>query len=417
MNNFYSPDETYYPRWLTTVLRETIDTYPVVVLTGARQVGKSTLLRNATPFSAWQYQSMDSFDVLEQAERDAPALWAGVDRVVLDEVQRVPRLLLAVKQTVDQAPGRVRFVLSGSANLLLMRQISESLAGRAIYLVLAPMTRGEMQRTSPPQVLREILAGNWPEDAVLPEPMPDPIPFMLRGLLPTLLRYPEPTTWPRWWDGYVTTYLERDLRQLSQVDNLVDFRRGMALLALRTGQVLNQSDIARDAGLSQSTMHRYINLMEATHLFERLPPFTASHTTRLVKSPKACWNDPGLAIFLSGYFTEEELRSAREYGAFFETLIYHHLRVLASLMSPPGRLHYWRTRTGAEVDFVLVHGRKLLAIEVKSTERPRYDDCHGLSQFLAATPDAVGGVLLHTGSEVRRMGEKIIALPWTAVTG
>ena len=215
----------------------------------------------------------------------------------------------------------------------------------------------------------------------------------------------------------MATYLERDLRQVAQIDALVDFRRLMELLALRSGQMLNQSDLARDAGLSQPTAHRYINLLETTHLFERVPAYASNRTTRMLKAPKAYWNDTGLAVFLAGYFQEEELRKARELGNFFESFIYHHLRVLSQLMTPPARLFNWRTQSGQEVDFVLEYGRKVLAIEVKQTSRPGYGDTNGLKAFLADHPDAVGGLLLHGGTEIRWLGEHILAVPWTMVTG
>jgi predicted AAA+ superfamily ATPase len=143
----------------------------------------------------------------------------------------------------------------------------------------------------------------------------------------------------------------------------------------------------------------------------------ASHTTRLIKSPKAIWNDAGLAVFLSGYFDEESLRAAREYGFYFETFIFHHLRVLSRLMTPPARLYYWRTLSGVEVDFVLEHGRRSLGIEIKLTDKPRYADASGLRKFLEETPQAVGGLLLHSGNEIRRLDERIIAVPWTLLTG
>ena len=417
VNENHSGADGYYERWLTPALQQAAQLYPVVVLTGARQVGKSTLLRYADPFRSWRYHSLDDFDVLAQAQRDPAELWAGVDQVILDEVQRAPQLLLAVKQAVDQDPARRRFVLSGSANLLLMQHVGESLAGRAVYLVLAPMTLGEIHRTPPPALLGQALAGVWPAESMLAADPPEPAPILARGLLPALLRFPDPATWPRWWDGYVATYLERDLRQVSQIDNLVDFRRAMELLALRTGQVLNQSDVARDAQLAQPTLHRYLNLLETTYLFERLPAYTASRSTRLVKAPKVFWGDPGLAVFLSGYFEIVAIQRARECGAFFECLIYHHLRVLAGLLTPPAHLYYWRTRAGAEVDFVVEHGRRLLAIEVKQTTRPGYEDGAGLRRFLDEYPEATGGLLLHGGRAIRRLGERIVALPWTALTG
>ncbi len=417
MNNFYSRPTNYLSRWITPLLQQALEDAPVLVLTGARQVGKSTLLLNEKPFSDFRFLSMDDFDVLRQANEQPEALWAGTDRVVLDEVQKAPDLLAAVKQMVDRAPGRMKFVLSGSANLLLMKHVSESLAGRAIYHVLDPLTLGEINQVAPPNLIQKILVGDWPKEGSLPDPLPDALPSIQRGLMPALLRLNSAPSWVRWWDGYVATYLERDLRQVAQIDALVDFRHLMELLALRSGQMLNQSDLARDAGLSQPTVHRYLNLLETTHLFERVPAYTTNRTTRMLKSPKAHWNDTGLAVFLAGYFQEEELRKARELGNFFESFIYHHLHVLAQLITPPARLFNWRTQAGQEVDFVLEYGRKVLAIEVKQTSRPGYGDTNGLKAFLAEHPDAVGGLLLHSGIETRWLGEHILAVPWTMVTG
>jgi predicted AAA+ superfamily ATPase len=197
----------------------------------------------------------------------------------------------------------------------------------------------------------------------------------------------------------------------------MDFRRLMELMALRSGQMLNQSDLARDAGLSQPTAHRYINLLETTHLFERLASYTSNRTNRMLKAPKLFLNDTGLAVFLAGYYQQEDLRKARELGCFFESFIHHHLRVLARLMTPPARLFNWHTRAGHEVDFILEYGRNVLAIEVKQTEHPRYGDINGLTTFLSDHPEAAGGLLLHGGTEIRRLGERIMAVPWTLVTG
>jgi predicted AAA+ superfamily ATPase len=417
VNSFYSdPESFYYPRWLTPGLRSAVAVNPVVVLTGARQVGKSTLLRHAEPFRSWRYHTLDDFDVLEQARVHPQSLWAGVREVVLDEVQRAPELLSAVKRAVDEEPDR-RFLLSGSANLMLMRQVSESLAGRAVYFVLHPMTLGELHRQPPGNLVHESVRQHWPDEGVLAEAPPDPTLLMLRGFMPRLLSLTSPTDWLRWWEGYVATYLERDLRQISQIDSLVDFRRVMAFLALRTGQLLNQSEVSRDAGMSQPTVHRYVNLLEASHLFDRLPSYAASRTTRLVKAPCSFWTDPGLAVYLAGYFDEGALRQSREYGHFFETLIYLHLRVQVDMLTPRGRLYFWRTQQGSEVDFVVEQGRHLLGIEVKLTDRPGYQHIDGLRRFLREHDQASGGLLIHGGSQIRRLDENIVAIPWTVLAG
>jgi predicted AAA+ superfamily ATPase len=405
----------YKPRWIVSLLRKATKESAVVVLTGARQVGKSTLLRHESPYTDWRYASLDDYDVLEQAERNPAALWVGTQQIILDEVQKAPKLLSAVKQAVDQKPSRIRFVLSGSANLLLMHRVSESLAGRALYLTLTPMTLGEERERSTPSWLVRLLEGKLPEEAS--KVAEDPIPLMLRGFLPPLIRLQEAMSFVRWWEGYVATYLERDLRQLSQVESLPDFRRVMEALALRSGQVLNQTEVTRDTAVSQPTIHRYLNLLETTCLLERVPAFASSRTTRLIKSPKVYWLDPGLASYLAGYHDIDSLRSSREVGSIFECLILLHLKALAQLLTPRARIYCWRTVIGREVDFVVEQGRKILAIEAKLTTAPRYGDAENLRKFLREYPEAKAGIIVHAGGDIKYLEERIIALPWTYVAG
>lgn len=383
-----------------------------MILTGARQVGKSTLLQQEKPFSQWPYRSLDDFDVLRQAEHDPSALWAGVDRVVLDEVQKSPALLSAVKHAVDQRRRKTRFVLSGSANLLLMQKVSETLAGRAVYFTLFPMTLCEKQGRAPSDILARLLRGQFPEDRVIEGVTETPMAHMIRGFMPPLLTLLKPDAVIQWWEGYVRTYLERDLRQLSQIDSLSDFRRVMEALALRSGQMLNQTEVSRDTGISQPTVHRYLNLLEASCLLVRLPAFSRNRTKRLIKTPKIYWVDPGLACYLSGHYESKSLEGSREIGGIFETLILLHLQAFTQRMVPRPRYYYWRTATGKEVDFVIEQGRKLLAFEAKLTAVPRYGDTAGLRLFLEEYPETVAGVLVHAGREMKRLHEKIVAIPW-----
>jgi predicted AAA+ superfamily ATPase len=308
-------------------------------------------------------------------------------------------------------------VLSGSADLLLMRQVSESLAGRAVYFRLFPMTLGELDGALPPEWFFRLFQGELPGDIPVRPAAVDPLAAMVRGFMPPLLALARQEAVLQWWEGYVMTYLERDLRHLSQVESLPDFRRLMEMLALRSGQMLNQTEVGRDAGVSQPTAHRYLNLLEATCLFERLPAFARNRTRRLIKTPKVFFLDPGLAAFLAGHHTAEGLRAAREAGGLFETLVFLHLRVLSHLSTPHLRLAYWRTTTGREVDFVVEQGRILVAVEVKLTDTPRYGDAENLRLFMEEYPETTAGLLVHAGGEVKHLGEKILAVPWTALAG
>jgi predicted AAA+ superfamily ATPase len=414
MNDIYSAsDVSYRSRWAAESLRDAIATNQVVVVTGARQTGKSTLLLNEQPFASWRYVTLDDFDALDAARHEPEVLWAGAEGVILDEVQKAPGVLSAVKAAIDANP-RLRIALSGSANLLLMQHVSESLAGRAVYRELGPMTLGEIQGAAVPDLLGELLAGRFPgEGSVRSE---DPLPHMLRGMMPRLIDASAQRS-TQWWEGYVATYLERDLRQLSQVESLPDFRRVMGALALRQGQLLNQSDVARDVAVSQPTTHRYINLLETSSLLTRLPAYAVNRTKRIVKSPKPYWFDAGLGSFLAGHYDAESLRVSRETGGAFECLVIQHLAVLAGLLTPKARLHYWRTTTGLEIDCVLEHGRRLVAFEFKLSDAPRLGDADTLRTFMREYPETSAGVVVHAGSEVRRLAEKVVALPWAILAG
>ena len=413
MNDIYSSHElNYKPRWLASLLREAVKDHSITVLTGARQVGKSTLLRQEEPFSKWPYISLDDFDALAQAKRAPFSLWAGKEQIIIDEVQKSPSLLNAIKMATDSHPNKYRFVLSGSANLLLMKKISESLAGRAVYFILNPLTIGEMNNNPPPNLLTDLFQGNFSINKDLKQSFISPWELMWKGFMPSLLRLSDTASILRWWEGYVSTYLERDLRQLSQIDSLSDFHRLMEALALRCGQILNQSEIARDINVSQPTVHRHINLLETTFLIHRLPVFAVNRTKRLIKSPKIIWTDPGLVSYLTGHYQPESLRTSREAGGIFESLVYLHLHTLAQLLVPQARLFYWRTVTGKEVDFVLEWGRNLLAIEVKLTTRPKFSDIETLKLFLSEYPETSFCLLVHAGEEIKLMHEKIVALPW-----
>ncbi|MFQ6617812.1 MAG: ATP-binding protein [Fidelibacterota bacterium] len=413
MNDYHSYRELKYkPRWIAPLLRNAIKEHSVIVITGARQVGKSTLLLNERPFSNWRYFSMDDFNALYQANSDPVSLWSGTEHIVLDEVQKAPKILEAVKLTVDTNPGKYHFILSGSANILLMKKVSETLAGRAIFFTLLPMTLGEINNISPTNILINLFKGEFPKEKKYSNKKNDPFLHMWKGFMPRLIQFEKVEDVILWWEGYVSTFLERDLRQLSQIVFLPDFRRLMEILALRCGQILNQTEISRDSGISQPTVFRYINLLETTCLLERLPAFAQSRTKRLIKSPKITWFEPGLVSFLSGHYDSNSVTSSREAGGIFESMIYLHLRSLSGLLMPKARIYYWRTINGKEVDFVLERGRNLIAVEVKLTKNPKYSDIETLKLFIEEYPEALAGLLVHAGNEVKRFHDKIAAIPW-----
>ena len=400
------------PRFLAAHLERALEASPVVVLTGARQTGKSTLVQSTSSLENWPYLTLDRFDILEQAQRTPDELVRRSPRMILDEVQRAPELMLAIKRRVDETRPRrrVQFVLTGSANLLLMQRISETLAGRATYLTLWPLTRGERRslgRTGRWTSLFEMDVEDWLEDLVSREAEYEDWRDLVRvGGYPTPAHELDSDEQrSTWFAGYVETYVQRDLQVLSAIENLVDFRRLMVAVCLRLGNLVNQTELGRDTGLAQPTVRRYLNLLETSYQMVRIPAFAVNRTKRLIKTPKVYWSDTGLALALSG---EREPR-----GADLENMIFTDLLAWRSAATMPTEIAYWRTASGQEVDFVVERGRELLAIEVKATERPRHRDAGNLRTFLEEYPrKSRGALLLHTGDETFWIGERILAVPW-----
>ena len=412
------------PRAVSGTLDSMMRVMPAVVVAGARQTGKSTLARalGRSPQAdasvqaandARRYLSLDDLDVLDLARRDPDALVRGSHPVTLDEVQREPNLLSAVKREIDRERRPGRFLLTGSANLLLMRRVSESLAGRASYLTLWPMTRREQLGLGRCGIWENLVKSpdqDWldvvTEHPAAPE---DWRALARRGGFPVpAVHLDAPAERAIWFDGYVRTYLERDLQALSSIAALPDFRRLMRAAALRLGALLNQTKVGRDIGLAQPTVHRWLNLLETSYLLVRIPAYSVNRTKRLIKSPKLYWSDTGLAMHLS---QEDEPR-----GAHLENLVLQDL--LAWRDSRPRRAEvlHWRTTNREEVDFVIEVDGAVLPIEVKATRRPRLGDTAGLRAFRAEYHRTTrAGLLLHGGDSVEWITPGVLAAPWWRV--
>jgi hypothetical protein len=380
---------------------------PVVVLSGLRQSGKSTLLQNEPTLARGHaYRTFDDFATLAAARANPESLLE--DAAILDEVQRCPELLMALKKSVDDKRRPGRFILSGSANLALLGHVSETLAGRAVYFTLHPMTRRELrQTTGRPPFLAKFL--NSP---ALPSSKAEPVSeqeVLTGGLPPVCLGPAEGVA--EWFRGYVQTYVERDVRQLSQITDLVAFRTLAQLAALRTAQVLVISTLARDTKLNAVTAGRYLDLLEASFLVRRVPPFLKNRSSRLVKSPKLHFTDSGLAAHLAGVTTLEPGRDDLLRGALFETYVAQNLAALLEAHLPDAQLAYWHEQGRHEVDFVIEAGRKVFAIEVKAATRWSETDLSGLRAFLDRTPACVSAVLAYNGKEAVKLDDKLWAVP------
>ena len=405
-------NRSHLPRLAGPSLAERLRVMPAVVVTGARQTGKSTLARDER-LGDRRYVSLDDLDVLDAARRDPDALVGGDQLLTIDEVQRHPDLLHAVKRVIDRRRQPGRFLLTGSANLLLMRRVSESLAGRASYLSLWPMTHREQRGLGGGGIWEHLVGARddqWLDlVAAQPDGPEDWRNLARRGGFPVPAVHQETDLQRRiWFDGYVQTYLERDLQGLSSIAALPDFRRLVRAACLQLGQVVNQTRLGRDVSLPQATVHRYLNLLETSYLLVRLPAYAPNRGKRVSKLPKLYWSDTGLALHLA---QQEEPG-----GAHLENIVLHDLLCWRDARLSPADLMYWRTASGVEVDFVIETAGRLLPIEVKMTARPRLRDTVNLRAFRTEYGAAArSGLLLHTGEALEWLTPDVLAAPWWRV--
>ena len=401
--------DNYIPRDLSVRLGRCLSYMPVVVVTGMRQTGKTTLLQHDPTCRGRRYLTLDDFATLEAARHNPEALVSDSGALTIDEVQRCPELLVAIKRKVDANREPGRFLLSGSANLSLLKGVSESLAGRAVHLRLEPFSLREATRATHrrPFLLDFLERSKLPGQAVASRPVTD-AEVLAGGMPPVHGRPPEVAD--TWLSGYEQTYLERDLRDLARVADLAGFRRLLHLVAHRTGSILNQSDLARDAHLPPSTVSRYLGLLEVSFVARRVPPFLRNRQSRLVKSPKIFMADSGLAAFLMGV---RELDSRSEpfvRGPLFETFVAQNLLSLMASHAPRYEVSFWHVQGRYEVDFVVAQPRSSIAIEVKAATRFDGRDLKGLRALMGSS-GVQAAVLGYNGVEAVQLDDRLFAIP------
>lgn len=394
------------PRLLTAYLIRDAGYYPVVTLTGPRQSGKTTLARAAFP--SHQYLSLELIDQRRFAQEDPRGFLDGIKGpAILDEVQHVPDLMSYIQAAVDEDPAPGRFVLTGSQNFLLMGKVAQTLAGRCGILNLLPFSRAELEAQ--------------------PQPSPDVPPALFDNsetrldLWPTL----HAGFYPRihdqgippevWLADYVQTYVERDVRSLSNIGDLNQFGRFLSLCAGRAAQLLNYSGLASDAGISVDTARRWISVLSTSFVLFLLPPHHRNFNKRVIKSPKLYFYDTGLLCHLLGIRQADQIPNHPLRGAIFENHVVaetakaylHHRR------TPP--IYFWRDSTGHEIDLLIEEAGDLYPVEIKSGQTVSAEMLHGLRWWtdLAGRPSTCA-MLIHGGGE-RQTRQGISVRPWFGI--
>jgi uncharacterized protein len=406
------PSQHLYPRFAESALVEALADSPVVLIHGPRQCGKSTLAGMLGDRQGYSYISFDDDVMREAAETDPIGFVDALpERAILDEVQRVPRLFTSLKVAVDRNRQPGRFLLTGSTNVLLLPNLSDSLAGRMAIQRLHPLAQCELAG-KPSLFLDRLFAGDFPIRKV-PRLKDELLRRIAAGGYPPALERPEGRRRDNWYRDYITTLIQRDVRDLARISALNALPRLLRLAAGRTAQLFNLSDLASSFQLSRTTIGDYVTLLENIFLLERLPPWHSNHASRLVKTPKLHIGDTGLACGLLGLDAAALAADRAQLGPMLETFVYQELRRLDSWHPQQHDFYHLRDRDKVEVDIVIERGvRQLAGVEVKAAATVTGTDFRGLRKLKQTTGKRfVAGVVLYDGEAVASFGDGLYAVP------
>ncbi len=410
------PVAALYPRYALPRLTEALADSPVVLIHGPRQCGKTTLAQALGERSDYAYLSFDD-DVARAAAQADPAGFVSnlSQQVILDEVQRVPALFAALKIAVDRKRVPGRFILTGSANVLLVPKLADSLAGRMQILRLHPLAQCELARHAP-GFLDALFKGRFKfrQSERLGNQLAQRI---AAGGYPAALTRPAGRRRAAWYRDYLEALVQRDVRDLARISSLDVLPRLLALAAAQTAQLFNVTALAAPFQLSRPTIGDYVTLLERVFLLERLPPWHSNRISRLVKTPKLHLGDTGLACALLGVDAAALVADRPLLGQILETFVFQELRRQASWHDEPLGFFHFRDKDGAEVDIVIERGaRALVGVEVKAAATVTAADFRGLRKLReAAGKRFVAGVVLYDGETNARFDEQFYAVPLRAL--
>jgi len=403
----------YIPRWLEARIAEVLKSHPVIVLTGPRQVGKSTLLENAGFLRDWRYLTLDDPDMLEQAKEDPKGLLCEDRPTIIDEVQRCPELLVTIKYFVDKSESRRNFILSGSGNISLRKAPRETLAGRAKYLHLTGFGFREAKGLSADSVFDKVWAGR--EVAVSNVKSDIDMAYAVwNGSLPGVVLAANEKVAVERLSGYIDTYIQRDIQDLVKIRHPQNFRRLMEALAQATGWESVQDELSNACGENRVNVSRYMSLLKDTNLLYELRGYTLKNE-RAYRQSKYYWFDSGTACFLSGIHSPGDLKRPNIKGRYFENFILQQILSWASLQITTPEILYWKPKTGeGEVDFIVNSGNKAIGIEVKSSRELTFSDTRSIRGLLKSHPNITSGIIVYGGDKIYKIATNIHAVPWTA---
>jgi predicted AAA+ superfamily ATPase len=405
-----------YPRWIEPRIDEALQDTPVVLLAGPRQAGKTTLVRQIAE-RGLHYLTLDDELTLLSAREDPVGMIRNLDRAVIDEIQRAPELLLAIKKSVDEDRRPGRFLLTGSANLMALPTVADSLAGRMETLMLLPLSQSEIENKPANWIDRvfsgEILTTNPP---VLGSNL---VERVLRGGYPEAVARPTEKRRTAWARQYINAILQRDVRDIAEIDKLDQLPRFLRALAQTAGQMCNYSELGGQVGLDGKTVSRYINVLEQLYLLKRIDVWARNRLKRVVKTPKLQFIDSGLLSMLTNIGHKDVELDKTGYGHILESFVFGELLKHSATSDNDYRLLYYRDADKYEVDVVIENSAgQLLGVEVKASATVKERDLRGLKKLSGLAGDQfTAGMLLYDGDETMPLGSNLWAAPLSTLWG
>jgi predicted AAA+ superfamily ATPase len=399
-----------YTRHLDPMAREALLDTPAVLINGPRQCGKTTLVRQYSGEMA--YFTLDDPALLEAVRADPVGFIKRQDRAIIEEIQRAPELLMALKLFIDQDRRPGRFLLTGSANLMALPQVADSLAGRIEILSLLPLSQSELAG-HPSGFLHRVMEQDWQRPDWGPATPIGLTEQVLNGGYPEMLQRTTLSRRQAWARAYMTTLVERDVRDIAHIEHTSQLPKLLAILAELSGQLLNLSQIGGQIGMDGKTVEKYIGILEKLFLVRRLPAFSRNALSRLLKSPKVHFLDAGLQSTLTRLTPEQVLLERQRFGATLETWVYGELLKMLAITPEPWFLSHYRDNLGVEVDFILESTRReIIGIEVKAAASVASSDFKGLRQLRQQTGSAfTTGIVLYNGDHALSFGDGLWAVP------
>jgi hypothetical protein len=404
------PKSQLIPRLSAKRVADALKDTPVVMVTGPRQAGKTTLVQEFVDDKR-RYVTLDDDTVLAGARGDPAAFLRGMDRAVIDEVQRAPELLRAIKQSVDGDRRAGRFLLTGSANVLALPRVSESLAGRMEVVTLLPLSLAEMRGTKP-SFLQNAFAGKIGKtsDLLVGDDLTSAV---LTGGYPEMLSRNDPKRRQAWAREYVRAIVQRDVRDIAEVDKLDRMTRLFQILAQHSGRLVNLSQIGGQIGLDDKTVGKYVAILEQLFIMRRVEPWFRNRLKRLLKTPKLHFIDSGLLAAILGATAGRIASDRAILGPLLEAFVFSEIAKQIEWFDEPCTLHHYRDKDQDEVDLIVEDGTgAILGVEVKAAASVTGADFKGLKKLAGACGNDFNlGVVLYDGAQVVPFGERMFAAP------